>query len=137
MASWMPENTAKRHLDYMLAGVTPPASGPLELVFFSTVPTPAGAATDGVEASTREPVTFPLATTATGARIMQSSPTAAVPFVGMLVGYSEVEGWGLFDTTLAEFVLINDNWRPKRQFAAGDDFTVYASELVVFGAYGP
>lgn len=128
MATWMPEDTAADVLGLLL-------SSPLKLVLFSTVPTPAGAATDGVEAApTREPVSFSTVTDATGARIMQATSSDAQTFAGMLVGSSEVVGFGLADATTGEIKLVNDSWRPVRDFSAGDPFTVNPGQIVMHGA---
>ena len=129
MASWMPENIAAQVLTDLLGGRT------LKLVLFSDVPTPDGAAADGVEAATRQPITLGTITDATGARIMQMLSTNDQTFTGMLVGSSEVEGAALADATTGEILLVDDAWRPPRSFSAGDDLPVYAREVVVFGAY--
>ena len=129
MASWMPENIAAQVLTDLLGGRT------LKLVLFSDVPTPDGAAADGVEAAGREPITLGAVTDATGARIMQVLSTNSVQFTGMLVGSSEVEGAALADATTGEILLVDDAWRPNRSFSAGDDFLVQPGEVVAFGAY--
>ena len=137
MASWSPENTAARLLAYVATGTVPAASGPLSLVLFTTAPTPAGAATDGVEVAgggyTPESVTFEAPVVATGARIMKSSNTNSIVFLNMPVASTAVVGWGLFDSTLGELVHVNDSWTPAASFAIGDNFLINAGELTLYG----
>ena len=128
MASWMPENQAARVIAYHLS------EGPFQVVLFSTSPTPEGAATDGVEASTRQPATVGVVTDATGARIKQVALSNVVSWDGILVASDEISGLGIFDTAKGEFIHIEDGWRPRKSFAVGGSFRLDPGDLVIYGA---
>lgn len=137
MPTWMPENTAKRVINHLASGTAIPAEGPREVVLFSMIPTPAGDATDGVEAAPRQPLTAGAATGSTGARTAEADMTAPLTFT-LLVPSSEVVGIGIADATTGALRLVNDTWKPKRQdIAAGGVLLIDADELELVGSRVP
>lgn len=129
MPSGFTENKTQAIIDDALQGV--------ELVIFTTAPTFADDASDGVEVVgggyDSPAVVFGPAVDGTGVRTGQTANTSQALIQNMPVASSAVNGYGLRYTATGVIFFVDQDWTPTDAFTVGGNLLVQPGDLVIYG----